>query len=83
VQDARFYHPTLRLDRWGMAPDYLSPRPVEWFKGNRQDQHSGIGIGRAIICVLEKSAVDTTPLVNKLISTLKRWLIFRSEAPRE
>src|SRR5215468_10012577 len=30
----------------GMAPEYLSPRPVEWFKGNWQDQDSGIGIGR-------------------------------------
>jgi len=29
-----------------MAPDYWSPRPVEWFKGNRQDQDSGNGIGR-------------------------------------
>jgi hypothetical protein len=29
-----------------MAPEYLSPRPVEWFKGNWQDQDSGIGIGR-------------------------------------
>src|SRR5437764_8460928 len=31
---------------WGMAPEYLSPRPVEWFKYNRQDQDSGNGIGR-------------------------------------
>src|SRR5215510_4836263 len=30
----------------GMAPEYLSPRLVEWFKGNWQDQGSGIGIGR-------------------------------------
>jgi hypothetical protein len=30
----------------GMAPEYLSPRPVEWFKYNRQDQNSGNGIGR-------------------------------------
>jgi len=29
-----------------MAPDYWSRRPVEWFKGNRQDQDSGNGIGR-------------------------------------
>jgi hypothetical protein len=47
VKDARFYHPTFRLNRrGGMAPEYLSPRPVEWFKGNWQDQGSGIGIGR-------------------------------------
>src|SRR5262245_3623205 len=30
----------------GMAPDYWSPRPVKWFKGNRQDRDSGNGIGR-------------------------------------
>src|SRR5262245_38719275 len=30
----------------GMAPEYLSPRPVEWFKGNWQGRDSGIGIGR-------------------------------------
>jgi hypothetical protein len=30
----------------GMAPDYLSPRLVEWFKCNRQDRESGIWIGR-------------------------------------
>src|SRR5947208_13204581 len=29
----------------GMAPEYMSPRPVEWFKYNRQDQDSGICIG--------------------------------------
>src|SRR5262245_30885817 len=29
-----------------MVPEYLSPRPVEWFKSNWQDQDSGIGIGR-------------------------------------
>jgi hypothetical protein len=28
-----------------MVPDYLSPRPVEWFKCNRWDQDSGIWIG--------------------------------------
>jgi hypothetical protein len=31
----RFYHPTFRPNRRGMAPDYLSPRPVEWFKCDR------------------------------------------------
>src|SRR5205823_14791456 len=30
----------------GMVPEYLSPLPVVWFKGNWQDQDSGIGIGR-------------------------------------
>jgi hypothetical protein len=28
-----------------MAPEHLSPRPVEWFKCNRWDQDSGIWIG--------------------------------------
>src|SRR5262249_42095250 len=30
-------HPTVRLNRRGMAPDYLSPRPVEWFKCDWED----------------------------------------------
>jgi len=32
---------------WEWLPDHLSPRPVEWFNGNWQDQDSGMGIGRA------------------------------------
>jgi hypothetical protein len=40
-----------------MAPEYLSPRPVEWFKYNRQDQDSGNGIGRGAPTGTTKAAL--------------------------
>jgi hypothetical protein len=50
----------------GMAPEYLSPRPVEWFKGNRQDQDSGNGIGRG-------APTQTPNVVHPRVAPPRRW----------
>ena len=36
-----FYHPAVRRSRQGMAPDYSSPSPVDWFKFGRTKSEAG------------------------------------------